>query len=113
VSVALSVYPVPALSIERAAYVATPWETVTWPPPDSVPPAGFDPKASVTFVVLSPVTTLPDASSTATVTVGRLAPAVDPAGCDVKASLVPEAVATVTFVTAPVVDQECQTAVTA
>jgi hypothetical protein len=45
-------------------------------------------------------------------TVGRLAPAVDPAGCDVKTSLVPGLDATVTFVIVLVVAHECQTAVT-
>jgi hypothetical protein len=66
----------------------------------------------VTFVVLSPVTTFPAASSTATETVERLAPADDPAGCEVKASLVAGPETSVTFAAVLVPDHECQTAVT-
>jgi hypothetical protein len=45
--------------------------------------------------------------------VGRLAPAAESAGCEVKASFAPGLDATVTLVIVLVVDHECQTAVTA
>ncbi len=45
---------------------------MTAAPPVSVPPPGLVPMARVTFVVLSPVSTLPLASSTATVTAGDI-----------------------------------------
>ena len=73
---AVSVYPIPDLLMERGENVATPSETVTADPPVSVPLPGFAPRVSVTWVVLSPDSMLPLASSTATVTGGEI---VDPA----------------------------------
>ena len=67
---AVRVYPVPALLMESPENVATPAATVTAAPPVSVPPPGLVPMARPTVVVLSPVSTLPLASSTATVTAG-------------------------------------------
>src|SRR5437870_12446009 len=46
---ATSVYPVPALSIERPENVATPLTAATVAVPASVPPLGFAPVATVTF----------------------------------------------------------------
>ena len=60
----------PALLMERAEKVATPDATVTAEPPVSVPPLGFVAMAKATEVVLSAVSMLPLASSTATVTAG-------------------------------------------
>lgn len=59
--------------MERPAKVATPADTVTAEPPVSVPAPGLFPMARVTVVVLLPVSTLPLASSTATVTAGEMA----------------------------------------
>ena len=70
---AVSVYPVPVLLIESAENVATPAETVTADPPLSVPPPGLVPMVRLIWVLLSPVSTLPLASSTATVTAGDTA----------------------------------------
>ena len=50
--------------------MATPAVTGTADPPLSVPPLGLVPMARPTVVLLSPVSTLPLASSTATVTAG-------------------------------------------
>src|SRR2546422_3273731 len=66
---AVSVWPVPGLSILRVANVATPLTAATGPPPVRVPPLGFVPMASVTFPV-KPVTVFPAASSAATFTAG-------------------------------------------
>ena len=72
----------PTLLIDTAAKVATPLTTVAWPPPVRVPVFGLVPIASVTLVVLSVVTTLPFASSTATVSGGAIAsPASAVVGC--------------------------------
>ena len=57
-------------STERLAKVATPAETGIAAPPPNDPPPGLVPMARLTVVVLSPVSTLPLASSTATVTAG-------------------------------------------
>ena len=55
----------------------------------SVPPPGLVPMARLTVVALSEVSTLPLASSTATVTAGEMAaPAVAVVGCWTKASWV-------------------------
>jgi hypothetical protein len=58
---------------ERAEKVATPAETVTAAPPVSVEVPGLVPMARLTWSVLSPVTTLPLASWTWTVTAGAMA----------------------------------------
>ena len=50
-----------------------PEATVTAEPPLRVPPAGLVPMARLTWVALSEVSTLPLASSTATVTAGVMA----------------------------------------
>ena len=70
---AVRVYPVPVLLMERPEKVATPAVTVVAEPPASDPPPGFVPIVKVTCVRLSPVSTLPFASSTATVTAGEIA----------------------------------------
>ncbi len=59
--------------MERLEKVAMPDATVTAAPPVSAPPPGLVPMARVTFVALSPVSMLPLASSTATVTAGVMA----------------------------------------
>ncbi len=56
--------------MERPEKVATPATTVTAVPPVSVPPPGLVPMARPIVVLPSPVSTLPLASSTATVTAG-------------------------------------------
>src|SRR5271157_413797 len=62
--------------MERPGKVAMPEATVTAEPPVSVPPPGLVAMARLTVVALSAVSTLPLASSTATVTEGvTLAPA--------------------------------------
>ena len=63
-SVAVRVYPVPALLMERLLNVAIPLTAATVAVPLSAPLAGLVPIATVTFDV-SVVTTLPNASSTA------------------------------------------------
>jgi hypothetical protein len=79
---AARVYPVPALFTDSPENVATPWTTVTGPPPESVAPDGFVPKARVTASVLSVVTTFPYWSSRATRTAGLMvAPATAEVGC--------------------------------
>src|SRR5215472_12393631 len=78
---AVSVYPVPALLMDRPEKVATPEATVTAATPLSVPPAGLVPMARLTVVALSEVSMLPLASSTATFTAGvMVAPAAVLAG---------------------------------
>src|SRR5438046_2657947 len=49
--VAVSVYPVPTLSIDSPANVATPPDAACVAVPDKAPPAGLVPMASVTFPV--------------------------------------------------------------
>jgi hypothetical protein len=86
---AVSVYGVPALSILRSEKLATPFVALTIAVPPSVPPAGFDPIATV-IAALDVVTVLPLASWTATRTGGvMVAPATTLAGGErVNASLV-------------------------
>ena len=75
--------------MERPEKVATPEATVTAEPPVRVPPPGLVPMARLTVVALSVVSTLPLASSTATVTAGLMvAPAAALEGPWMKASLV-------------------------
>src|SRR5688572_31691896 len=85
--VALSVYPVPVLSMERLEKMATPATADTVVVPDSVPPPGLVPTPTVMLAV-ELVTVLPNASCTVTRTAGLIAtPAVAFVGCTVKASL--------------------------
>src|SRR5262245_53957023 len=73
--------------MERLEKVATPATAVAVVVPDSVPPPGLLPRATVTLAV-ELVTVFPNASCTATCTAGLIAaPAVAFAGCTVKASL--------------------------
>src|SRR5437867_37033 len=67
--VAVSVYPVPTLSIDRLANVATPALAATVAVPASVPLPGFVPIATVTFPV-NPVAVLLLASWAVTWTAG-------------------------------------------
>src|SRR5262245_25444110 len=83
---AVSVYPVPDLSMERLEKVATPPTADTVVVPDSVPPPGLVPMATVMLAV-ELVTVLPKASWTATCTAGEmLTPAVALLGWTVKAT---------------------------
>src|SRR5438034_5035810 len=73
--------------MERLEKVATPPTAVTVVVPDSAPPPGLVPMATVTLAV-EPVTVLPNASCTATCTDGATAtPAVALVGWTVKATL--------------------------
>src|SRR3954471_21703918 len=84
---AVSVYPAPALSMERLENVATPLTAATVVVPDSVPPPGLVPMATV-MPAVEPVTVFPNASCTVTCTAGLTAlPAVALVGCTVKATL--------------------------
>ena len=75
--------------MESPENLAIPAVTVTAEPPVSVPPAGLVPMARLTVVALSVVSTLPLASSTATVTAGLMvAPGAALEGPWIKASLV-------------------------
>src|SRR6266550_8311157 len=67
--------------------VATPLTAVTLVVPDSVPPLGFDPSATVIDPV-KPVTTFPASSSAETRTAGIVWPAWVVCGCVVKATWV-------------------------
>src|SRR5256885_16475487 len=88
-AVACSVYPAPALSIERSANVATPATAATVFVPDSVPPCVFVPSVITTSPV-KPVTVLPWGSSAVTCTAGAIgAPAVVLPGGTVKTSWLP------------------------
>src|SRR6185295_3925153 len=83
---AVSVYPAPDLLMERLENVATPLTAATVVVPDSVPPPGLVPIATVMLAV-EPVTVLPNVSSTATCTDGLIAtPAVALVGWTTKAS---------------------------
>ena len=85
---ATSVYPLPPLLIDRPGKLATPFTGFTVVVPDSVPPPGFAPIATVTALVAL-VTVLPEASWTATA--GAIAsPAIALPGCTVKRSLAAE-----------------------
>src|SRR6185295_12602276 len=84
---AVRVYPTPALSIERLAKLATPFTAATVATPESVPPPGLVPIATVTLAE-ELVTVLPNASCTATWTAGEMAaPAMVVVGCTVNATL--------------------------
>src|SRR6266480_842894 len=67
--------------------VATPFTAATLLVPDSVPPPGFAPSATV-IVPVKPVTTLPDASRAATRTAAIVCPAWVDVGCVVNARFV-------------------------
>ncbi len=82
--VALSVYPVPTLSIESPAKVATPATALTVVTPESVPPAGFVPMATETGSV-KVGTMFPPASRAATATMNG-EPGLVAGGCTVKVS---------------------------
>src|SRR3954467_6400559 len=72
--------------MERLENVATPLTADTVAVPDSVPPPGLVPMATVMLAV-ELVTVLPNASCTTTCTAGLMAlPAVALVGCTVKAS---------------------------
>src|SRR5262249_59812567 len=74
--------------MDRPEKGAIPEPPVTAEPPLRVPPAGLVPIARLTWVALSEVSTLPLASSTATVTAGGMAaPAAVLDGPRTKASL--------------------------
>src|SRR5260370_12034749 len=73
VAAAVSVYPLPALSILRVENVATPFTAATVVVPDRVPLAGLLPTATVT-IVAAPVTGFPAASSPIPATPGVTAP---------------------------------------
>jgi hypothetical protein len=83
---AVSVYPVPALLIDRPENVATPLTAATVVLPDSVPLPGFAPIATVTLAVL--VVRLPNWSRICTVGAGEIAaPAIALVGCCPNANL--------------------------
>src|SRR5262245_45294777 len=73
--------------MERLEKLATPLTAATVAVPDSAPPPGLVPMATVTFAV-ELVTVLPNASCTATWTDGEMAaPAMALVGCTVNATL--------------------------
>src|SRR5689334_15598188 len=81
---ALSVYPTPALSMERLENVATPLTADTVEAPESVPLPGLAPMATVMLAV-ELGTRLPNASCTVTCTEGEIAtPATALVGCTLK-----------------------------
>src|SRR5512147_1691992 len=78
----------PDLSMDRLEKLATPFTADTVVVPDSVPPPGLVPMATVMLAV-ELVTVFPSASCTVTCTAGMIAtPAVEFVGCTAKASLV-------------------------
>src|SRR5437868_2594237 len=84
---AVSVYPTPALSMDRLEKVATPPTAATVVVPDSVPPPGLGQIAAEVLAV-EPGTRLPNATCTVTCTAGATAtPAVALDGWAVKATL--------------------------
>src|SRR6266704_74459 len=86
VVLAVTVYPVPLLLMLRVEKVATPFTAATVAVPDSVPPLGFTPIATVTLPV-NPVAMFPCASCAVTWTAGVIAaPALVLVGCPVKMS---------------------------
>src|SRR6266513_3609436 len=88
-AVACSVYPAPALSIERSANVATPATAATVFVPARVPPCVFVPNVSTTLPVKL-VTVFPWGSCAVTRTAGAIgAPAVVLPGGTVKTSWLP------------------------
>src|SRR5512133_3324378 len=86
VDAAVSVYPPPTLSMDRLENVATPLTAATVVVPDSVPPPGLLPIATV-MLAKELVTVFPNASCTVTCTAGMDTPAVALLGWTVKASL--------------------------
>src|SRR5438046_3098408 len=85
--VAVSVYPVPTLSIHSPANVATPPDAACVAVPDKAPPAGLVPMARVTFPV-KPVAVFPFASWAVTSMAGvMLPPATVLVGCTVNTSV--------------------------
>ena len=88
VAVAVSVYPLPARSMLRFEKLATPFTAATLLVPDSVPPLGFVPRATV-MVPLKVASVLPAPSRAATCTGGEIVlPAVALLGWTVNASCV-------------------------
>src|SRR5713226_4092930 len=86
VAAAVSRYPVPLLSMLRLEKVATPFTAATTVVPESVPPTGLVPIATVT-VPVKLATRFPNASSALTTTAGVMtAPATVLLGCPVNAS---------------------------
>src|SRR6266550_6101806 len=75
-ALAVSVYPVPTLSIDRPANVATPADAACVAVPDKAPPDGLVPVASVTLPV-NPVAVLLLASRAVTCTAGVIAAPAD------------------------------------
>src|SRR5216117_1829830 len=75
-ALAVSVYPVPTLSIDRPVNVATPPDAAWVAVPDKAPPDGLVPIASVTLPV-NPVTVLLLASSAVSCTAGVIAAPAD------------------------------------
>ena len=82
---AVSVYPVPALSMLKSPKVAIPAAAATGIVPWSTPPDGLLPITSDTLPV-NPVAVLPKASRAITLTAGIVAPACVALGCTVNAS---------------------------
>src|SRR6266853_2045286 len=83
VALAVSVYPVPTLSIDSAGKVAMPPAAAWVPVPDKVPPDGLVPIATVTLPV-NPVAVFPFASRAVTSIAGvMLPPATVLVGCTV------------------------------
>src|SRR5262245_51940909 len=83
---AISVYPLPALLIDVAEKVATPFTGVAERPPARVPALGLLPSDSVTASLAS-TTVLPPLSTTRTVIAGEIAaPAVLLLGCETNSS---------------------------
>src|SRR5205823_4613091 len=82
---AVSVYPVPALSMLKSPKVAIPAAAATGIVPWSAPPDGLLPITSDTLPV-NPVAVLPKASRAITLTAGIVAPACVALGCTVNAS---------------------------
>src|SRR6266550_2179991 len=86
-ALAVSVYPVPTLSIDRPVNVATPPAAAWVAVPDKAPPDGLVPMASVTLLV-NPVAVFPFASWAVTSTAGAmLPPATVLVGCTVNTSV--------------------------
>src|SRR3989442_109609 len=86
-ALAVTVYPVPTLSIDRPVNVAPPPDAAWVAVPDKAPPDGLVPIASVTLPV-NPVAVFPFASWAVTSTAGAmLAPATVLVGCTVNTSV--------------------------
>lgn len=77
---AVRVYPFPAWSMLKPVNVATPFPSATEAVPESVPPPGLVPIATVT-VPLKSVTTVPVESTAATAIVPNEAPVCADCGC--------------------------------